>query len=200
MDQTINQTGEHDSKRSSFVSRLLELGWRLLKTAAVFFIATTILLVLFANDLYFLYGTLISGFLPQGTQIMTVGPFLPVFTPLKLALITAVFIAMPFVMHQAACFIGAQLLKDRKRLLHSMIILASVLFYLGALFAYLIILPALFQSVTLFIPEGVTYSPDIVDIIAYVIKHTFAFGFVFAAPVMIYIFFREQTELYKPKV
>ena len=66
----------------------------------------------------------------------------PFFTPFKLALVVAIFIAMPYILYQAWAFIAPGLyLHERKRVV-PLLVSSTLLFYLGAAFAYFVVFPA----------------------------------------------------------
>ncbi|MDH3588043.1 MAG: twin-arginine translocase subunit TatC, partial [Gammaproteobacteria bacterium] len=90
---------------TTLISHLIELRARLLRMViavlAVFFVLSP-----FANDIFTLAaGPLLAQMPANGSMIATrvISPFL---TPFKLTLLAAVFIAMPYILHQAWAFIA----------------------------------------------------------------------------------------------
>ena len=110
----------------------------------------------------------------------TTAPFL---TPFKLALVTSIFIGMPFLLYQAWGFIAPGLYKHEKRLAFPLLFSSIALFYAGMAFAYYVVFPIIFTFLTAMAPEGVTVLPDISDYLDLVLKLFFAFGVAFEVPI-----------------
>ena len=64
---------------------------------------------------------------------------------------------------------------------------STILFYLGAAFAYFIVFPLVFGFFTAVAPEGVTIMTDISHYLDFVLKLFFAFGLAFEVPVATYL-------------
>ena len=60
----------------------------------------------------------------------------PFFTPFKLTLVAAVFLAMPYVLYQVWSFIAPGMYRHEKRLAIPLLASSVLLFYAGAAFAY----------------------------------------------------------------
>ena len=83
----------------TLISHLLELRTRLLR--AVVAVAICFMpLVFFSNQLFTLVAHPLIEKLPEGTSIIATSVVAPFMTPLKLALIAALFVAMPYVLYQ----------------------------------------------------------------------------------------------------
>lgn len=165
-----------------FLSHLIELRDRLLRIVIVVGIITLGLMTV-ANKLYYYFSLPIQGYLPEGSHMLATGVVSPVFTPFKLALIAAFFVAIPYVLYQAWAFIAPGLYKHEKRLAFPLLISSVILFYLGMLFAYFVVFPLVFQFTSTFVPEGVDYRPDIASYLEFSIKLFFAFGVAFEVPI-----------------
>ena len=75
------------------------------------------MLIYFANDIYeFLSAPLVDR-LPEGATMIATDVASPFFTPLKLTLISAVFVAVPFILYQMWAFVAPGLYKHEKRLI-----------------------------------------------------------------------------------
>ena len=169
-------------KEQTFMSHLFELRDRLLRIAIVIAVIT-VALMLIANDLYYYFSIPLQQYLPEGTAMIATGVISPVFTPLKLALIGAFFISIPYILHQAWAFIAPGLYKNEKQLAVPLLISSVVLFYLGMIFAYAVVFPLVFQFTSTYIPTGVEYRPDIADYLDFALKMFFAFGVAFEVPI-----------------
>ncbi len=169
-------------KESTFISHLIELRDRLLRVVIVIAVITVGLMTI-ANDLYYYFSIPIQNYLPENTAMIATGVISPIFTPLKLALIGAFFIAIPYVLYQVWAFVAPGLYEREKRLAIPLLISSIVLFYLGMAFAYAVVFPLVFQFTSAFVPTGVEYRPDIADYLNFSLKMFFAFGIAFEVPI-----------------
>jgi len=74
---------------------------------------------------------------------------------LALALVVAVFIAMPYLLFQFWGFVAPGLYTHEKRLALPLVASSIVLFYLGMAFAYVVVFPLVFGFFTAVTPDGV---------------------------------------------
>ncbi|OQX42747.1 MAG: twin arginine-targeting protein translocase TatC, partial [Candidatus Sedimenticola endophacoides] len=169
-------------KEQPFVSHLIELRDRLIRMVGA---VGAIFLVLFpfANDLYQLISKPLLAVLPDGQNMIATGVISPFLAPFKLALVAAIFIAMPVILYQLWAFIAPGLYKHERRVLMPMVGSSALLFYCGALFAYLVVFPLVFQFMKLTTPVGVDMIPDITQYLEFVLTLFFAFGLAFEVPI-----------------
>jgi len=140
-------------------------------------------LAFFANELFSLVAHPLVEKLPEGTSIIATSVIAPFMTPLKLALIMAVFIAMPYILYQAWAFIAPGLYRNEKRFAVPLFISSVVLFYVGVAFAYFIVFPLMFSFLTTTAPEGVKMMTDMSSYLDFTMLLFFAFGLAFEVPV-----------------
>lgn len=178
-DQESQSTSEPEIP---FLSHLVELRDRLLRSV-LFVLLIFSGLFYFANDIYHFVATPIMEALPEGSTMVATKTTAPFLTPFKLALVTSIFIGMPFLLYQAWSFIAPGLYKHEKRLAFPLLFSSIVLFYAGMAFAYYVVFPLIFTFLTAMAPEGVTVIPDISDYLDLVLKLFFAFGVAFEVPI-----------------
>ena len=181
-DEAKNQTADSASEHElPFLSHLIELRDRLLRVVIV---VTLIFAVLFyfANDLYSLIAQPLLKYLPNGKMI-AIDVITPIFTPMKLALVAAIFIGIPYILHQLWAFIAPGLYQHEKRLAVPLLISSVLLFYAGMSFAYFIVFPMMFGFLSHYVPAGVEMATDIAHYLDFVLKMFFAFGVAFEVPV-----------------
>jgi sec-independent protein translocase protein TatC len=106
-------------------------------------------------------------------------------TPLKLALIAAIFIAMPYVLYQVWGFVAPGLYRREKRFALPLFASSVVLFYTGVAFAYFIVFPLMFAFLTTTTPEGVRMMTDISSYLDFTLLLFFAFGIAFEVPIAV---------------
>ncbi len=168
------------------VQHLLELRSRLLKAALAVLLALLALLP-FSEKLYGLLARPLVERLPAGAHMIAIevtGPFL---TPIKLAVVVALFLAMPVVLYQLWAFVSPGLYRHERRLALPLLVSAVLLFYAGCAFAYFLILPAAFHFLTAITPPGVSMMTDIGHYLSFVLHVFLAFGLCFEVPVVVVI-------------
>src|SRR6056300_781571 len=164
------------------ISHLLELRTRVTRMV----IAILVLLVAFfpfENDIYIFVAAPLMDVMPEGTSMIATQVASPFLTPFKLALVTAVFVAMPYLLHQLWSFIAPGLYQHEKRLAVPLLASSVILFYAGAAFAYFVVFPLVFAFLTSVAPEGVAVATDITAYLDFVLTLFFAFGISFEVPI-----------------
>jgi sec-independent protein translocase protein TatC len=180
--QDPQATQYQGSQEQPFMTHLLELRDRLLRIITLVFILF-VGLFYFANDIYqFLAAPLIAT-LPEGQNMIATGVVSPFLTPFKLTLVVSIFIAIPYILHQAWSFIAPGLYKHEKRLAFPLLFSSIVLYYAGMAFAYFLVFPVVFGFMATTTPEGVTHAPDIATYLDFALKLFFAFGVAFEVPI-----------------
>lgn len=164
------------------VAHLTELRSRLLRIILVWLLIFAGLFY-FANDLYTFISEPLRVYLPEGTSMIATDVASPFLTPFKLALVCALFIAMPFVLHQLWGFIAPGLYKHEKRLAVPLLVSSILLFYAGMAFAYYVVFPLVFGFFTSTAPAGVAVMTDINKYLDFVLTLFLAFGLAFEIPV-----------------
>lgn len=183
--QTDTRT-QHDAQVDSFeqplVNHLIELRRRLLTSILAIFIIF-IPLYFFANEIYLFVAQPLMEQLPSGSTMIATEVASPFLTPFKLAIFAALFIAVPYILHQAWAFIAPGLYLGEKKFALPLLASSIVLFYMGVAFAYFVVFPLVFQFMTSVTPVGVTMMTDINRYLDFVLKLFFAFGFAFEVPI-----------------
>jgi len=180
-DKTTNQAANESETEQPFLSHLFELRDRLLRIVMVVGLIFVVLFY-FANDLYSLLADPLLRYLPSG-KMQAIDVITPIFTPLKLALVTAIFLGMPFILHQIWRFVAPGLYAHEKRLALPLIVSSIILFYAGMAFAYFVVFPLVFEFLNQFVPKGVEMATDIARYLDFVLKMFFAFGIAFEVPI-----------------
>ncbi len=121
--------------------------------------------------------------LPEGAEMIATQVTSPFFAPFKLAFFTAVFISVPFLLHQLWAFISPGLYKNEIKTTLPILASSIILFYLGIAFSYFIVLGFIFSFFTSVAPEGVAIMTDITEYLNFVLLMFFAFGLTFEIPI-----------------
>lgn len=188
----MSQTGDTPPPSSSeeghapLIEHLVELRSRLMR-AVIAILVIFLALYAFSNDIYQFVADPLMALLPEGSSMIATEVASPFLAPFKLTLVVAVFIAMPFVLHQAWAFVAPGLYENEKALALPLLASSVVLFYLGAAFAYYVVFPLLFAFFTQAGPENVTVMTDINQYLNFVLKLFFAFGIAFEIPIATFL-------------
>ncbi|MFC3025226.1 twin-arginine translocase subunit TatC [Vibrio zhugei] len=166
------------------ISHLLELRNRILRSIAAVMVVF-LGLVYFSNKIYEFVSHPLVERLPAGASMIATDVASPLFTPLKLTLIVAVFLSIPFILHQVWAFVAPGLYKHEQRLIFPLLISSSVLFYGGVAFAYFVVFPLIFGFFTTISLGGVEFMTDITSYLDFVLSLFMAFGIAFEVPVAI---------------
>jgi sec-independent protein translocase protein TatC len=168
----------------SFVIHLIELRNRLLRAVAgllVVFIA----LFPFADKMYSLLAAPLLAKLPQGAQMIATAVTTPFFVPMKVTMLAAFLIALPWMLYQCWAFVAPGLYAHEKRLLVPLLVSALILFFTGMAFAYFAVFPVVFGFIVASTPKGVAVMTDIAEYLDFVMGMFMAFGFAFEVPVAV---------------
>ena len=166
----------------TLISHLLELRDRLLR-AFVVVAVVSIPCLYFANELFQFIAQPLMAKLPAGATMIATTVMSPFMTPVKTAIVAALFIAMPFVLYQAWAFVAPGLYRHEKRFAIPLLLSSIVLFYVGVAFAYFVVFPLMFAYFAMTTPHGVTMMTDINSYLDFVLMLFFAFGVAFEVPV-----------------
>lgn len=184
-------TAPHDAPpealpEEGFLSHLIELRSRLLK-AALSLLLVFLALLPFSQRLYAWVAAPLVETLPAGASMVAIDVASPFFTPLKLTLFVALLLAMPAMLYQLWAFVAPGLYRHEKRLALPLLVSSVLLFYVGCLFAYALVLPLVFGFLTSITPEGVAMMTDISRYLDFVLVMFLAFGACFEVPVAVVI-------------
>lgn len=166
----------------TFVQHLIELRDKLLRSVVAILLVFAALFP-FANEVYSFIAAPIIQVLPSEQNLIAIGVISPFLTPLKMALIFAVYIAMPYLLYQIWSFVAPALYQHEKQMILPLVISSTVLFYAGLLFSFYVVFPVIFGFLSAIGPSIVNFSPDIQYYLDFVLKVSFAFGVAFEVPV-----------------
>lgn len=177
---------EIDDKEQPLMAHLLELRTRLIRIAlgiAVVFLPC----FYFSRPLFtYLSGPLLVH-MPNHSSLIATGVTAPFLVPMKLSLVLAFAISLPWTLYQVWMFIAPGLYMTERRLVTPLLVSSTLLFYLGMTFAYYVIFPIVFGFFVSVAPAGVTVMTDISNYLDFVLKMFMAFGIAFELPVAIFL-------------
>lgn len=169
---------------SSLISHLLELRRRLLYWVAtllgIFFV-----LFPFQNKVFEFVALPMIKRMPAGSSMIATSVVSPFMTPMKLALILALFLSMPVFLWHLWRFVSPALYKSERRMFFPLLISSVMLFYAGVAFAYFVLFPVAFAFLNSTAPTGVKVMTDINAYLDFILTIFFAFGLAFEVPIAI---------------
>ncbi|MBI5461609.1 MAG: twin-arginine translocase subunit TatC [Gammaproteobacteria bacterium] len=180
-----SQPGSSETEQP-FLAHLMELRDRLLRMIVAVVIVTCVLLP-FANPLFSLLAGPLMRHMPENSSMIATAVASPFLIPMKLALILAIFVCVPYLLYQIWGFIAPGLYRHEKRMALPLLVSSTLLFYLGVLFAYFVVFPLIFAFLTTTAPEGVQVMTDISNYLDFVLTLTLAFGAAFEVPVATFV-------------
>ena len=170
----------------TIIAHLIELRKRLLYSV-VSFLLIFIVLFPWAADLYAILAQPLLAKLPQGGQMIATEVTTPFFVPVKVAMMTAFMIALPYILFQIWSFVAPGLYAHEKRWVIPLVVASLVLFTSGMAFAYFAVFPMVFGFITASAPEGVAVMTDIDKYLSFVMSMFLAFGVTFQVPVAVVV-------------
>ncbi|MFL2706472.1 MAG: twin-arginine translocase subunit TatC [Gammaproteobacteria bacterium] len=168
------------------MGHLQELRSRILKSLVVILVCF-LSLIYFSNDIYLLLSEPLLSFLPSNSSMIATEVASPFLTPLKLTFYVSLLVSMPFLLNQIWRFIAPGMYANEKSLSFLLMLSSLLLFYLGVLFTYFLVLPLVFGFFTGAAPEGVLIMTDISRYLDFVLSMMFAFSFAFEIPIFIFL-------------
>ncbi len=178
-----------EAAQETFISHLIELRSRLLR-AIVAIVIVLAALFPFAKDIYAALAKPLLRVLPQGSTMIATdvtGTFL---VPLKVTLMAAFLLALPYVLYQAWAFVAPGLYQHEKRLVIPVLVSSFLFFLVGMAFAYFFVFPIAFGFFAGYAPIGVQMMTDIDKYLSFVLTMFIAFGLTFETPVVVIVLVR----------
>jgi sec-independent protein translocase protein TatC len=183
---------EPTDAQDSFMSHLIELRMRLMRSI-IAIVIVVVALFPFAKDIYALLAQPLLRVLPHGSTMIATdvtGTFL---VPLKVTLMAAFLIALPYVLWQAWAFVAPGLYQHEKRLVVPVLVSSCLFFVLGMSFAYFFVFPVAFGFFAGYAPVGVQMMTDIDKYLSFVMTMFIAFGLTFETPVVVVVLVRMRV-------
>ena len=162
MSDKKNTEDELAGTEQPFVQHLMELRDRLLR--AVYGIAGIFTVLAFfpgPSRLYDLLAMPLVRALPEGSKMIAVGVVSPFLVPIKVTVLAAVGLSLPWILYQIWAFVAPGLYKHEKKLVLPLVAASTLLFYMGAAFCYFVVFGQAFPAIQKMAPVSVAVTPDI---------------------------------------
>ena len=174
-----------------FVQHLIELRDRLLR--CVYGVGLVLAVLLYypgPSQLYDLLALPLVKSLPAGSHMIAVGVVSPFLVPIKVSVLAAIGLSLPWILYQVWAFVAPGLYKHERKLVVPLVVASTLLFYTGAAFCYFFVFGQAFPAIQKMAPISVAVSPDIEAYLDFVITMFIAFGVAFEVPIAVIILAR----------
>jgi sec-independent protein translocase protein TatC len=176
----------------TFISHLVELRNRIMKASTGVLLIFGILFLAWPGPaaIYDFVAQPMIASLPANAKMIATGVITPFLVPMKVTLLVAFVIALPWVLYQLWAFVAPGLYAHEKRLIAPLIISSSVLFLVGVGFCYFFVFGKVFRFINDFAPKSIAVAPDIENYIDFVMTMCLAFGMTFEVPIVVIVLVR----------
>lgn len=172
--------------RLSFMDHLRELRKRLGRALAGIAVGMAAI-GWFVEPIYHRLMRPVLDSLPEGQRALHYTSYVePIMVYLKVALYGGIFLAVPWVLWQLWLFVAPGLYRKEKRMVVPFLLSGTTLFYAGAAFCYLVIMPAAFPAMAA-IANDASLAPVLTmsEQLSLVLAMLLGFGVVFEVPVVL---------------
>ncbi len=186
----LDPQSPEDGAQETFISHLVELRERIVKAGAgvlLIFLG----LVYWAPDIFNLFSRPLIQALPKNGHMIVTDVTGSFFVPMKVTLLAAFLIALPWVLYQIWRFVAPGLYAHEKRMIMPLVVSTYVLFLCGVAFAYFLVFPTVFKVMAHYnAPLGAEMSTDIDKYLSFAMTTFLAFGITFEVPVVVMVLVR----------
>ena len=191
MSDTNDKTDELAGTEQPFVQHLMELRDRLLYGIAGLGLCMVLLAIWPGpSGLIDLIAVPIRAHMPPDAKLIAVGVFSPFFVPLKVLAMAALLLSLPWWMYQIWAFVAPGLYSHEKKFAIPLIVVGSLLAYVGIAFVQLFVLDKMFGFIQGFTPASVSATPDIASYVEAILSLYLAFGLAFQVPIVVVLLVR----------
>lgn len=179
---------ELEGTEQPFVSHLIELRDRLIRALlAVVVVFGGLCIWPSPSGLYDLLAAPLVQHLPVGATLIATNVISPLLVPLKITLLGAFMVALPYVLYQSWAFVAPGLYTHEKRLVLPLVFSSTVLFFIGVGFCYFLVIPAMSEFIQSWAPKSITAAPDIEQYFGFVLTLFMVFGLAFEVPIVVVV-------------
>jgi sec-independent protein translocase protein TatC len=175
----------------TFISHLIELRDRLVRASiGIAVVCAALMFWPGPSRIYDFLAAPMLAALPVGSKMIATGVIAPFLVPMKVTLLIAFILSLPWVFYQLWAFVAPGLYAHEKRLVLPLVISSSVLFMLGVAFCYFFVFGRVFHFIADFAPTSIAVTPDIENYLDFIMSMCLAFGATFEVPVVVVILVR----------
>lgn len=168
-----------DEKTMTLVEHLDELRTRII-ISLVAWAVCSVVAYYFTPQILSLFTRFIS------TKLVFTNPSEGFFTYLKISMVTGLFVSLPIILHQVLLFISPGLEKNERKWVLRLVPFAMILFLLGVLFAYFVLIPVTMRFFMSFATNDLVPMITIGGFISYVLTMIILTGLMFQTPMVVF--------------
>jgi sec-independent protein translocase protein TatC len=174
--------------RMTFLEHLDELRKRITHAVGALIVGFIIAFAFIGRVQDFIYSRLTAD-IPGGKLIFT-EPSEGFMLQIKMAALTGVLIASPYIMLQVWFFIAPGLYAKEKKLAIPFVLSSTTLFIAGAAFSHYFVFPAAWKFLASFSNEYISFTPRIDPVFGMYVKLMLGIGLTFQLPVLMFVLAR----------
>lgn len=194
MQESVNRDGqdEIDASKAPLIDHLIELRQRLIYSLLAFF-GMFVVCFFFARPIYNILVWPFVRVVGEDKAKLIATHFLEqLYTNIKLAVFGAAFLAFPVVANQIYKFVAPGLYKNERDAFRPYLIATPVLFFLGSLVVYFIVMPMLIRFSVEMTPQAagdgkaaIELLPKVSEYLSLIMSLILGFGICFQLPVIV---------------
>ncbi|MCK9229979.1 MAG: twin-arginine translocase subunit TatC [Syntrophales bacterium] len=178
-----------DEEKMPLTDHLEELRTRLIRVLIVLCVGF-VLCFFFKERIFGIIMYPLEGVMPgEGSMIFTSLPE-AFFTYLKVSFFAAIFLTSPYSLYQVWKFVSPGLYSSEKKYIVPFVVISSLFFIGGALFAYFLVFPLGFAFFLTFTTEFIRPMISMREYLGFTMKLLIAFAVVFELPIFMYFLAR----------
>lgn len=188
---TASQPDTPDSEtQETFISHLVELRTRIVR-AALAIVGVFVSLVYWAPNIFHLFAKPLMDALPAGSRMIVTDVTGSFFVPMKVTMLVAFVLALPYVLYQIWAFIAPGLYQHERKMVVPLVSSSYLLFVAGMAFAYFLVFPTVFQFMAHYnAPLGAEMATDVDNYLSFAMTTFLAFGLTFEVPIVVIVLVR----------
>lgn len=179
------KTKKRNNNQMTFFEHLGELRKRIIYSIAAIFVFFMVSWT-FVEKIYYWLSLPVVKYLPEGKKLAFTSLTEPFMMYIKLAFISGIFIASPFVFYQLWLFVSPGLFQKEKKMVFPFVFFTTVFFLAGGAFGYFIVFPWACKFF-LHIGEDFTAIITISDYFSLAFRVLLGISVVFELPVLVFL-------------
>ncbi|MEJ7137945.1 twin-arginine translocase subunit TatC [Amphibiibacter pelophylacis] len=169
-----------------FITHLIELRDRLIRAIIAILVVFAALCVWPSpSGMYDLLAAPLVSHFPVGTHLIATSVISPIVVPIKITLLAAFFVALPYVLFQMWSFIAPGLYNHEKKAVMPLVVASTLLFFAGVAFCFFLVIPSMSKFIQSWAPASITAAPDIEQYFSFVLTLFVVFGCAFEVPIVV---------------
>lgn len=185
----MTQDNKEESVAETFISHLIELRDRIVRAGGVLLLVFVCMMP-WSGQIYDILAHPMMTALPVGAKMIATGVLTPFMVPLKVTLLAAFVVTLPWILYQAWAFVAPGLYAHEKKLVAPLVVSSTILFVAGIAFCYFFVFNVVFKVINEWAPKSINVAPDIESYFDFALTMFIAFGLTFEVPIVVVVLVR----------